>query len=132
MSNQNPEGVYNEITQPVAHCGYLYKAPAITKLTVTKKSREGKYEVWAETLTCRRSMVTLANGLSNVDFQRVWCSLEKCLLFYETDRSSEAVGKLEVADVVSLGVNRTDPLASPGSSERYVGIWHIRSLFSVS
>ncbi|KAJ6655462.1 hypothetical protein lerEdw1_005163 [Lerista edwardsae] len=91
--NQNPEGVYNEITQPVAHCGYLYKAPAVTKLTVTKKSRE--------------------------DFQRVWCSLEKCLLFYETDRSSEPVGKLEVADVVSLGVNRTDPLASPGSSERF-------------
>ncbi|XP_066480097.1 arf-GAP with Rho-GAP domain, ANK repeat and PH domain-containing protein 3 isoform X2 [Tiliqua scincoides] len=92
VSDQNPEGIYNEITQPVAHCGYLYKAPAMTKLTVTKKSRE--------------------------DFQRVWCSLEKSLLFHETDRSFEPLGKLEKTDVLSLGVNRMDPLASPGSSDR--------------
>ncbi|XP_061441954.1 arf-GAP with Rho-GAP domain, ANK repeat and PH domain-containing protein 3 isoform X2 [Rhineura floridana] len=86
------EGVYNEITQPVAHCGFLHKAPIVTKLTVTKKSRE--------------------------DFQRVWCSLEKFFLFYETDRCSEPLGKIEMADVISLGVNRTDVLASPVSSER--------------
>ncbi|XP_062986114.1 arf-GAP with Rho-GAP domain, ANK repeat and PH domain-containing protein 3 [Elgaria multicarinata webbii] len=86
------EGVYNEITQPVAHCGYLYKAPAMAKFTVTKKSRE--------------------------EFQRVWCSLEKSFLFCETDRSSEPVGRIEMADVISLGVNRTETLASPGSSDR--------------
>lgn len=78
----------------------------------------------------------LTDGLSHVDFQRVWCSLEKCLLFYETDKTSEPVGKLEKTDVVSLGVNRMDPLASPGSSERYGRIWHISfftpSLFNVS
>ncbi|XP_034959304.2 arf-GAP with Rho-GAP domain, ANK repeat and PH domain-containing protein 3 isoform X1 [Zootoca vivipara] len=87
------EGVYNEITQPVAHRGYLYKATVVTKLAATKKSRE--------------------------DFQRVWCSLEKFFLFYETDRSSEPVGKIEMADVISLGVNRTDGLVSPISSERF-------------
>ncbi|KAH0618161.1 hypothetical protein JD844_017148 [Phrynosoma platyrhinos] len=87
------EGVYNEVTQAVAHCGYLYKAPAVTKLTVIKKSRE--------------------------EFQRVWCSLEKFFLFYETDKSSEPMGKIEMADVISLGVNRTDILANPGSSDRF-------------
>ncbi|XP_053106226.1 arf-GAP with Rho-GAP domain, ANK repeat and PH domain-containing protein 3 isoform X2 [Hemicordylus capensis] len=89
----SPEGVYNEITQPVVHCGYMYKAPAMTKLTVTKKSRE--------------------------EFQRVWCSLEKFLLFHETDRSSEPIGKFETADVISLGVNRAVPLTSLGSSDRF-------------
>ncbi|XP_042320700.1 arf-GAP with Rho-GAP domain, ANK repeat and PH domain-containing protein 3 isoform X2 [Sceloporus undulatus] len=87
------EGVYNEVTQAITHCGYLYKAPAMTKLTVIKKSRE--------------------------EFQRVWCSLEKFFLFYETDKSSEPVGKIEMADVISLGVTRTDVLANPGSSDRF-------------
>nr|XP_008107206.1 PREDICTED: arf-GAP with Rho-GAP domain, ANK repeat and PH domain-containing protein 3 [Anolis carolinensis]XP_008107207.1 PREDICTED: arf-GAP with Rho-GAP domain, ANK repeat and PH domain-containing protein 3 [Anolis carolinensis]XP_016848526.1 PREDICTED: arf-GAP with Rho-GAP domain, ANK repeat and PH domain-containing protein 3 [Anolis carolinensis] len=88
----SPEGVYNEVTQPIAHSGYLYKAPAVTKLTVIKKSRE--------------------------EFQRVWCSLEKCFLFYETDKSSEPLAKIEMVDVISLGVNRTDVQANPGSSDR--------------
>lgn len=52
----SPEGVYNEVTQPVVHCGYLYKAPAMTKLAVTKKSREGKYEGGAgPTTSCGRT-----------------------------------------------------------------------------
>lgn len=37
-----PEGVYNEITQPVAHSGYLYRATAPHKLPGTKKTKEGK------------------------------------------------------------------------------------------
>uniref|UniRef100_A0A8C3SAX4 ArfGAP with RhoGAP domain, ankyrin repeat and PH domain 3 n=1 Tax=Chelydra serpentina TaxID=8475 RepID=A0A8C3SAX4_CHESE len=37
------EGVYNEITQPVMHSGYLYKAPALSKLSGTRKSRDGRY-----------------------------------------------------------------------------------------
>ncbi|XP_078248600.1 arf-GAP with Rho-GAP domain, ANK repeat and PH domain-containing protein 3 isoform X1 [Pogona vitticeps] len=88
----SPEGVYNEITQAIAHCGYLHKAPAMTKITVIKKSRE--------------------------EFQRVWCSLEKFLLFYETEMSSEPVGKIDLADVISLAVNRTDMVPNPGSSDR--------------
>nr|XP_056718279.1 LOW QUALITY PROTEIN: arf-GAP with Rho-GAP domain, ANK repeat and PH domain-containing protein 3 [Euleptes europaea] len=89
----NLEGVYNEVTQPVAQCGYLYKAPAMTKLAAAKKSRE--------------------------EFQRVWCSLEKCLLVYESDRSLEPLGKVEMEEVMSLGVNRIYAPASPGSSDRF-------------
>ncbi|XP_054841139.1 arf-GAP with Rho-GAP domain, ANK repeat and PH domain-containing protein 3 isoform X2 [Eublepharis macularius] len=87
------EGVYNEVTQPVVQCGYLYKAPAMTKLAVSKKSRE--------------------------EFQRVWCSLEKCLLFYESDKSMEPLGKVEMEEVMSLGVTRVYALTSPGSSDRF-------------
>lgn len=38
-----PEGVYNEITQPVTHSGYLYRAVAPPKLPGAKKSKEGKH-----------------------------------------------------------------------------------------
>ncbi|XP_050819407.1 arf-GAP with Rho-GAP domain, ANK repeat and PH domain-containing protein 3 [Gopherus flavomarginatus] len=87
------EGVYNEITQPVVHSGYLYKVPALSKLSSTRKSRD--------------------------EVHRVWCSLEKSLLFYETDRCAESVGKVELADMVSLGVSRADGLASPGPPDRF-------------
>ncbi|CAM4599523.1 unnamed protein product [Lepidochelys olivacea] len=94
-SAQEPslEGVYNEITQPVVHSGYLYKAPALSKLSGTRKSRD--------------------------ELHRVWCSLEKSLLFYETDKCAESVGKVELADMVSLGVSRADELASPGPPDRF-------------
>ncbi|EMP35348.1 Arf-GAP with Rho-GAP domain, ANK repeat and PH domain-containing protein 3 [Chelonia mydas] len=94
-SAQEPslEGVYNEITQPVVHSGYLYKAPALSKLSGTRKSRD--------------------------ELHRVWCSLEKSLLFYETDKCAESVGKVELADMVSLSVSRADELASPGPPDRF-------------
>ncbi|XP_015283851.1 PREDICTED: arf-GAP with Rho-GAP domain, ANK repeat and PH domain-containing protein 3-like, partial [Gekko japonicus] len=90
--DMSPEGVYNEVTQPVVRCGYLHKAPTVTRLAGAKKSRE--------------------------EFQRVWCSLEKCLLFYESDKSLEPMGKVEMEEVMSLGVNRIYAPASPGSSDR--------------
>uniref|UniRef100_A0A8D0G543 ArfGAP with RhoGAP domain, ankyrin repeat and PH domain 3 n=1 Tax=Sphenodon punctatus TaxID=8508 RepID=A0A8D0G543_SPHPU len=93
MRSLSPDGVYNEITQPVTHSGFLHRAPLGPKLTTAKKNRE--------------------------EFPRVWCSLEKSLLFYETDRSSEPMGKVEMADVISLGVSRMDVLASPGPTDRF-------------
>ncbi|NXP21480.1 ARAP3 protein, partial [Scytalopus superciliaris] len=88
-----PEGVYNEITQPVAHSGYLYRATATTKLPGAKKSKE--------------------------DFQRTWCSLERALLFFETEKCTEPLGHIESGDLLSLGVNRAQALTSPGPTERF-------------
>ncbi|NXO51298.1 ARAP3 protein, partial [Aramus guarauna] len=88
-----PEGVYNEITQPVTHSGYLYRATAPPKLPGAKKSKE--------------------------DFQRTWCSLERALLFFETEKCTEPLGHIESGDLISLGVSRAQALASPGSAERF-------------
>ncbi|NXF76524.1 ARAP3 protein, partial [Sclerurus mexicanus] len=88
-----PEGVYNEITQPVAHSGYLYRATAPTKLPGAKKSKE--------------------------DFQRTWCSLERALLFFETEKCTEPLSHIEVGDLISLGVSRAQALTSPGPTERF-------------
>uniref|UniRef100_A0A8C3H0D2 ArfGAP with RhoGAP domain, ankyrin repeat and PH domain 3 n=1 Tax=Corvus moneduloides TaxID=1196302 RepID=A0A8C3H0D2_CORMO len=63
-----PPGVYNEITQPVTHSGYLYRATAPTKLPGARKSKEAPIPA---------------------DFQRTWCSLEKALLFFETEKCTE-------------------------------------------
>ncbi|NXG35507.1 ARAP3 protein, partial [Dromaius novaehollandiae] len=88
-----PEGVYNEITQPVTHSGYLHRAPAFPKLPGTKKSRD--------------------------DFQRVWCSLEKALLFFETDKCTEPLGHIESRDLLSLGVSKAHAVTSPSLTERF-------------
>ncbi|NXE29250.1 ARAP3 protein, partial [Ardeotis kori] len=87
------EGVYNEITQPVTHSGYLYRATAPPKLPGTRKSKE--------------------------DFQRTWCSLERALLFFETEKCTEPLGHIESGDLISLGVNRPQALASPSPTERF-------------
>ncbi|XP_074408178.1 arf-GAP with Rho-GAP domain, ANK repeat and PH domain-containing protein 3 isoform X1 [Zonotrichia albicollis] len=89
-----PEGVYNEITQPVTHSGYLYRATAPLKLPGARKSKE--------------------------DFQRTWCSLERALLFFETEKCTEPLGHIDSGDLLSLGVNRAhQALTSPGTTERF-------------
>ncbi|KFP88128.1 Arf-GAP with Rho-GAP domain, ANK repeat and PH domain-containing protein 3, partial [Apaloderma vittatum] len=92
-NHSGPEGVYNEITQPVTHSGYLYRATHTPKLPCAKKSKE--------------------------DFQRTWCSLEKGLLFFETEKCTEPLGHIESGDLISLGVSRAQAFASPGPTERF-------------
>uniref|UniRef100_A0A8B9T6N8 ArfGAP with RhoGAP domain, ankyrin repeat and PH domain 3 n=1 Tax=Anas platyrhynchos TaxID=8839 RepID=A0A8B9T6N8_ANAPL len=81
-----PEGVYNEITQPVTHSGYLHRATAPPRLP---------------------------------DFQRVWCSLEKSLLFFETEKCTEPLGHIESGELLSLGVSRAQAPTNPGTTERF-------------
>uniref|UniRef100_A0A663N2Q2 ArfGAP with RhoGAP domain, ankyrin repeat and PH domain 3 n=1 Tax=Athene cunicularia TaxID=194338 RepID=A0A663N2Q2_ATHCN len=73
-----PEGVYNEITQPVTHSGYLY--------------RWGAYP-------------SAADPSRSADFQHTWCSLERALLFFETEKCTEPLGHIESGDLISLGVS---------------------------
>ncbi|NWQ66406.1 ARAP3 protein, partial [Neopipo cinnamomea] len=87
------EGVYNEITQPVTHSGYLHRATGPPKLPGAKKSKE--------------------------DFQRTWCSLERSLLFFETEKCTEPLGHIESRDLLSLGVSRAQALTSPSPTERF-------------
>lgn len=88
-----PEGVYNEITQPVAHSGYLHRSMAHPRLPGAKKSRD--------------------------DFQRVWCSLERALLIFETEKCTEPLSHIQSGDLLSLGVSRAQPISSPGPTERF-------------
>uniref|UniRef100_A0A803VTF4 ArfGAP with RhoGAP domain, ankyrin repeat and PH domain 3 n=1 Tax=Ficedula albicollis TaxID=59894 RepID=A0A803VTF4_FICAL len=89
-----PEGVYNEITQPVTHSGYLYRATAPPRLPGARKSKE--------------------------DFQRTWCSLERALLFFDTEKCTEPLGHIDSGDLISLGVNRAhQAVTSPGPTERF-------------
>ncbi|NXD30849.1 ARAP3 protein, partial [Spelaeornis formosus] len=88
------EDVYNEITQPVTHSGYLYRATTHPKLPGARKSKE--------------------------DFQRVWCSLERALLFFETEKCFEPLGHIDSGDLISLGVNRAhQALVTSGPTERF-------------
>uniref|UniRef100_A0A8C5TYB0 ArfGAP with RhoGAP domain, ankyrin repeat and PH domain 3 n=1 Tax=Malurus cyaneus samueli TaxID=2593467 RepID=A0A8C5TYB0_9PASS len=87
-----PEGVYNEITQPVTHSGYLQRGarPSATDPPIP------------------------------TDFQRTWCSLERALLFFETEKCTEPLGRIDCGDLISLGVSRAhQALSSPGPTERF-------------
>ncbi|XP_062332066.1 arf-GAP with Rho-GAP domain, ANK repeat and PH domain-containing protein 3 isoform X2 [Osmerus eperlanus] len=72
--------VYDEIMQPVLHSGYLYKSGSANKGTLSRKTRE--------------------------DFQKFWCTVERSILFYESDRCSEPSLKINVKDILCLGVSR--------------------------
>lgn len=86
-------GIYSEITQPVMHCGYLYKTSALTKLPSSKKCKD--------------------------EFQKQWCTMEKSLLFYESDKSAEPIGKIEMNDIVCIGVNRPQSMVNSIPTDRF-------------
>ncbi|XP_041049111.1 arf-GAP with Rho-GAP domain, ANK repeat and PH domain-containing protein 3 isoform X1 [Carcharodon carcharias] len=86
-------GVYSEISQPAVQCGYLYKTSAMTKLPSNKKCKD--------------------------EFQKQWCFLDRSLLFYETDKSPEPTGKIEMSDIVCIGVTRPQSMTNPGPIDRF-------------
>ncbi|KAM6977873.1 arf-GAP with Rho-GAP domain, ANK repeat and PH domain-containing protein 3 [Aplochiton taeniatus] len=81
-TQQGNSDVYDEIMQPVLHSGYLYKSGSPNKGTLSRKTRE--------------------------DFQKFWCTVDKSLLFYESDRCAEPSLKINVNDILCLGVSRPD------------------------
>ncbi|XP_072520035.1 arf-GAP with Rho-GAP domain, ANK repeat and PH domain-containing protein 3 isoform X1 [Salminus brasiliensis] len=85
--------VYDEIMQPVLHSGYLYKSGSLNKGTLSRRTRE--------------------------DFQKFWCSVEKSLLFYESDRCHDPNMKIDVKDIICLGVNRPDSCNNNGFIDRF-------------
>uniref|UniRef100_A0AAY4DAU2 Arf-GAP with Rho-GAP domain, ANK repeat and PH domain-containing protein 3 n=1 Tax=Denticeps clupeoides TaxID=299321 RepID=A0AAY4DAU2_9TELE len=85
--------VYDEIMQPVLYSGYLYKSGSVNKGTLSRKTRE--------------------------DFQKYWCSVESAILFYESDRCHEPSMKIEVKDIICLGVSRPDSSSNQGFIDRF-------------
>ncbi|KAI4874726.1 hypothetical protein NFI96_028345 [Prochilodus magdalenae] len=85
--------VYDEIMQPVLYSGYLYKSGSLNKGTLSRRTRE--------------------------DFQKYWCSVEKSLLFYESDRCHEPNMKIDVKDIICLGVSRPDSCNNNGFIDRF-------------
>lgn len=49
------------------------------------------------------------------DMSRRWCTLEGGFLsFYESERSPSAIGRVDVTQVVSLAVGRTETMTGAG------------------
>ncbi|XP_023653308.2 arf-GAP with Rho-GAP domain, ANK repeat and PH domain-containing protein 3 isoform X2 [Paramormyrops kingsleyae] len=87
------QSVYDEIIQPVLYSGYIYKTGCLNKSTLSRKTRE--------------------------DFQKYWCSVEKALLFYESERCHEPSAKIDIKDIVCLGVSRPDTSNNTGFIDRF-------------
>eukprot|EP00063_Salmo_salar_P079188 XP_014054023.1 PREDICTED: arf-GAP with Rho-GAP domain, ANK repeat and PH domain-containing protein 3-like isoform X1 [Salmo salar] len=86
--------VYDEIMQAVLHSGYLYMSASMNKGTLSRKTRE--------------------------DFQKYWCTVERSLLFYESDRCPDPSMKINVKDIVCLGVSRPDSCNNNGFIDRFL------------
>uniref|UniRef100_A0AAY4DCW4 ArfGAP with RhoGAP domain, ankyrin repeat and PH domain 3 n=1 Tax=Denticeps clupeoides TaxID=299321 RepID=A0AAY4DCW4_9TELE len=52
-------------------------------------------------------------------FQKYWCSVESAILFYESDRCHEPSMKIEVKDIICLGVSRPDSSSNQGFIDRF-------------
>ncbi|KAG7277945.1 hypothetical protein CRUP_022115, partial [Coryphaenoides rupestris] len=72
--------VYDEIMQAVLHSGYLYKSGSSSRGTLSRKTRE--------------------------DFQKYWCTVDKSLLLYESERSLDPYLQIWVKDILCVGVSR--------------------------
>ncbi|KAG7518797.1 arf-GAP with Rho-GAP domain, ANK repeat and PH domain-containing protein 3 isoform X1 [Solea senegalensis] len=79
-------GVYDEIMQPVLHSGFLFKSGSVGRGTLSRKSRS--------------------------DFQKFWCSVDRALLLYESERSADPCAHIDAKDIVCLGVSRPDAAAN--------------------
>ncbi|XP_029688014.1 arf-GAP with Rho-GAP domain, ANK repeat and PH domain-containing protein 3-like isoform X3 [Takifugu rubripes] len=87
LSASDP-GVYDEVMQSVFHSGYLYKAVSSHWGTLSRKTRE--------------------------DFQKLWCSVDRSLMFYESDLSADPCMQISLRDIVCLGVSRPDSSSNNG------------------
>ncbi|XP_050984169.1 arf-GAP with Rho-GAP domain, ANK repeat and PH domain-containing protein 3 isoform X2 [Labeo rohita] len=85
--------VYDEIMQPILYSGYLYKSSSLNKGTLSRRTRD--------------------------DFQKYWCSVEKSILFYESDRCHEPSMKIDVKDIICLGVSRPDSSNNSGFIDKF-------------
>ncbi|XP_016379610.1 arf-GAP with Rho-GAP domain, ANK repeat and PH domain-containing protein 3-like [Sinocyclocheilus rhinocerous] len=86
--------VYDEIMQSILYSGYLYKSSSLNKGTLSRRTRDA-------------------------DFQKYWCSVEKSILFYESDRCHEPSMKIDVKDIICLGVSRPDSSNNSGFIDKF-------------
>ncbi|KAA0709288.1 Arf-GAP with [Triplophysa tibetana] len=86
--------VYDEIMQAILYSGYLYKSSSLNKGTLSRRTRDA-------------------------DFQKYWCSVEKSILFYESDRCHEPSMKIDVKDIICLGVSRPDSINNSGFIDKF-------------
>uniref|UniRef100_A0A8C1HK31 ArfGAP with RhoGAP domain, ankyrin repeat and PH domain 3 n=1 Tax=Cyprinus carpio carpio TaxID=630221 RepID=A0A8C1HK31_CYPCA len=61
----------------------------------------------------------LFDFIYSADFQKYWCSVEKSILFYESDRCHEPSMKIDVKDIICLGVSRPDSSNSSGFIDKW-------------
>ncbi|XP_078071834.1 arf-GAP with Rho-GAP domain, ANK repeat and PH domain-containing protein 2 isoform X2 [Mustelus asterias] len=75
-------------------CGFLYKAISTTKTVTEKRLKE--------------------------EFHKRWCTLEGGFLsYYESDKSATPNGRIDISEVVCLGVAKSDLTWGPGVSSTF-------------
>lgn len=56
----------------------------------------------------------------SVDQQKLWCSVDRSLRFYESELATDPCMQINLKDIVCLGVSRADPSSSNGFPDRWV------------
>ncbi|XP_051895468.1 arf-GAP with Rho-GAP domain, ANK repeat and PH domain-containing protein 2 isoform X2 [Pristis pectinata] len=98
-------GAHSDKSQSTFLCGFLYKAVNTTKTVTEKRLKE--------------------------EFNKRWCTLEGGFLsYYESDKSATPNGRIDISEVVCLGVTKSDLTWGPGVSytfEMYLLSEHVFS-----
>ncbi|XP_059844998.1 arf-GAP with Rho-GAP domain, ANK repeat and PH domain-containing protein 2 isoform X2 [Hypanus sabinus] len=98
-------GTHSNNSQSTFLCGFLYKAVNTTKAIIEKRLKE--------------------------EFNKRWCTLEGGFLsYYENDKSATPNGRIDIGEVVCLGVTKSDLTWGPGVSytfEMYLLSEHVFS-----
>uniref|UniRef100_A0A8C0HML4 ArfGAP with RhoGAP domain, ankyrin repeat and PH domain 3 n=1 Tax=Buteo japonicus TaxID=224669 RepID=A0A8C0HML4_9AVES len=84
---------------------------------ISRKYREGRYRLPHPHYATQEDVLQV--GATSGYFQRTWCSLERALLFFDSEKCTEPLSHIESTDLISLGVNRAQALTSPGPTERF-------------
>uniref|UniRef100_A0A8K9Y3I2 ArfGAP with RhoGAP domain, ankyrin repeat and PH domain 3 n=1 Tax=Oncorhynchus mykiss TaxID=8022 RepID=A0A8K9Y3I2_ONCMY len=89
---------------------YRHPHPNFNTQEELLKPKDGDSEVWQS-----RTIKKVTGYIFAVicpppppDFQKYWCTVERSLLFYESDRCPDPSMKINVKDIVCLGVSRPD------------------------
>uniref|UniRef100_A0A8B9CYM4 ArfGAP with RhoGAP domain, ankyrin repeat and PH domain 3 n=1 Tax=Anser brachyrhynchus TaxID=132585 RepID=A0A8B9CYM4_9AVES len=87
---------------------------------IARKYRDGRYRLPHPHYATQEEVLQVGATTGCVqNFQRVWCSLEKSLLFFETEKCTEPLGHIESGELLSLGVSRAQAPTNPGATERF-------------
>uniref|UniRef100_A0A8K9V7Y2 ArfGAP with RhoGAP domain, ankyrin repeat and PH domain 3 n=1 Tax=Oncorhynchus mykiss TaxID=8022 RepID=A0A8K9V7Y2_ONCMY len=91
---------------------YRHPHPNFNTQEELLKPKDGDSEVWQS-----RTIKKVTGYIFAVicpppppDFQKYWCTVERSLLFYESDRCPDPSMKINVKDIVCLGVSSPPPL----------------------
>ncbi|KAG2456051.1 ARAP3 protein, partial [Polypterus senegalus] len=63
--------------------------------------------------------VSESQSYKSIEYQKKWCTLDRCLLFYDSEKRNDPSLKIDMNEIICLGVSRHESPNSPGPCDRF-------------